>query len=152
MVRHIRSGTVLLLVLAIPPSFTEFAILGYIDFVSIIVAIGLTIIATGIEASHAPGGLAAVDWSMWPPQDMSFHSAFLGCTNIVFAYSFAVCQFSFMAELHTPKHYVKSIWALGLIEISIYTVTGALIYAFVGNSISSPALLSAGTTVSRVAF
>lgn len=145
-------SAVLLFILAIPPTFAEFAILGYIDFVSIILAIGITIIATGVEASNAPGGLSAVDWSVWPPDDISFSSAFLAVTNIVFAYSFAVCQFSFMSELHTPKDYVKSIWALGLIEMFIYTVVGALVYAFVGNSVSSPALLSAGHTVSRIAF
>jgi hypothetical protein len=37
-----------------------------------------------------------------------------------------------MDEMHTTTDYVKSIWALGLIEIVIYTLTGALIYAFVG--------------------
>lgn len=54
--------------------------------------------------------------------------------------------------MHTPEDYVKSIWALGLAEIFIYTITGALIYAFVGVDVESPALLSAGTTVSKVAF
>lgn len=145
-------SAVLLFLLAIPPTFAEFAILGYVDFASIIIAIGITIIATGVEAHNAPGGLSAVNWSAWPPEDISFSSAFNAVTNIVFAYSFAVCQFSFMSELHTPKDYVKSIWALGLIEIFIYTVTGALVYAFVGQSVSSPALLSAGHVVSRVAF
>lgn len=145
-------SAVLLFLVAIPPTFAEFAILGYIDFVSIIVAILITIVATGVEASNATGGLSAVDWSLWPPEDVTFSSAFLAVTNIVFAYSFAVCQFSFMSELHTPKHYVKSIWALGLIEIFIYTLTGALIYAFVGSDVSSPALLSAGSTISRIAF
>jgi len=145
-------SAILLFVLALPPSFSEFAILGYIDFFSIILAIGLTIIATGVEAHKAAGGLPAVNWTMWPPENMDFHTAFLACTNIIFAYSFAVCQFSFMAELHTTTDYVKSVWALGLIEIFIYTVTGALVYAFVGAEVSSPALLSAGTLVSRIAF
>lgn len=137
---------------ALPPTFSEFAILGYIDFVSIVVAILITIIATGVKASSATGGLTAVDWSVWPPPDTTFYKAFLSTTNIIFAYSFAVCQFSFMAEMHTPEDYVKSIWALGLIEIFIYTITGALIYAFVGSTVSSPALLSAGPLISRVAF
>ncbi|KAJ4318993.1 hypothetical protein N0V94_004130 [Neodidymelliopsis sp. IMI 364377] len=143
---------IILLLLALPPTFAEFAILGYIDFVSIIVAIMITIIATGVQASNAPGGLAAVSWSAWPPEGTTFYQAFLATTNIVFAYSFAVCQFSFMSEMHTPTDYVKSIWALGLIEIFIYTLTGALIYAFVGADVKSPALLSAGSTVSRIAF
>ncbi|EOA91619.1 hypothetical protein ACJQWK_03689 [Exserohilum turcicum] len=143
---------VILLVLALPPTFHDFAFLGYIDFVSIIAAIMITIIATGVQAHDQPGGLSAVNWSAWPQPGTTFYEAFLATTNIIFAYSFAVCQFSFMSEMHTPKDYVKSIWALGLIEIFIYTVTGALIYAFVGQSVKSPALLSAGHTVSRIAF
>jgi hypothetical protein len=143
---------IILLILALPPTFHDFAILGYIDFISIIAAILITIIATGVQAHSAPGGLAGVNWSAWPQPGTSFYEAFLATTNIIFAYSFAVCQFSFMSEMHTPQDYVKSIWALGLIEIFIYTVTGALIYAFVGQDVKSPALLSAGNTVSRIAF
>jgi amino acid permease len=145
-------SAIILFALAVPPSFSEFAVLGYIDFVSIVIAIGITIIATGVVSGESAGGLASVPWSAWPPADMTLKSAFLSTTNIVFAYSFAVCQFSFMSEMHTPSDYVKSIWALGLIEIFIYTVTGALVYAFVGVDVSSPALLSAGFKMSRVAF
>ncbi|KAJ5760837.1 hypothetical protein N7520_007993 [Penicillium odoratum] len=145
-------SAVILLLLAVPPSFTEMAVLGYIDFASIIIAIGITIIATGVDASNAPGGLAAVNWSAWPKEGISFYEAFVSVTNIVFAYSFALCQFSFMDEMHTPRDYVKSIWALGIIEIVIYTLTGALIYAFVGQDVQSPALLSAGSLLKRVAF
>ncbi|KAF2788448.1 hypothetical protein K505DRAFT_328924 [Melanomma pulvis-pyrius CBS 109.77] len=145
-------SAIILFILALPPTFADFAILGYIDFVSIVVAIIVTIVGTGVQASKAEGGLSAVPWSAWPPPDTTFYQAFLSTTNIIFAYSFAVCQFSFMSEMHTPKDYVKSIWALGLIEIFIYTVTGALVYAFVGVDVKSPALLSAGTTLSRIAF
>ncbi|KAJ5221270.1 uncharacterized protein N7469_010157 [Penicillium citrinum] len=145
-------SAIILLLLAVPPSFTEMAVLGYIDFASIILAIGITIIATGVESSNDVGGLAAVNWSAWPKEGVSFSEAFVSVTNIVFAYSFALCQFSFMDEMHTPRDYVKSIWALGIIEIVIYTLTGALIYAFVGQDVGSPALLSAGSLLSRIAF
>lgn len=145
-------SAVLLFLLAIPPTFAEFAILGYVDFVSIIIAIGITIIATGIDAGKLPGGVSSVNWSVWPPDDISFSSAFLAVTDIVFAYSFAVCQYSFMAELHTPEDFPKSIVSLGFIEMFIYTITGALVYAFVGADVSSPALLSAGFTMSRIVF
>lgn len=145
-------SAIILLIIAIPPSFAEVAILGYIDFVSIALAVGVTIIATGIKAGDEPGGLSAVDWSAWPKEGLTFTEAFIAITNIVFAYSFAVCQFSFMDEMHTPKDFVKSIWALGLIEICIYTLTGALVYAFVGQDVKSPALLSAGPLISKIAF
>lgn len=145
-------SAIILFLVAIPPSFAEVAILGYIDFVSIIAAILITIIATGIQASNADGGLAAVEWSAWPREDISVARAFIAICNIVFAYSFALCQFSFMDEMHTPADFPKSILTLGTLEIVLYTITGAVIYAFVGPSVASPALLSAGPTVSKIAF
>jgi hypothetical protein len=145
-------SAILIFVLALPPSFDEFAWLGYVDFVSILAAIGITIIATGVQASNRPGGLGAVEWSLYPPPGTTFYQAFESTTNVILAYSFAICQFSFMDEMAKPKDYIKSIWALGIIEIVIYTITGALIYAFVGPNVRSPALLSAGSTVSRIAF
>jgi hypothetical protein len=123
-------SAIILLLLAIPPSFADVAILGYIDFVSIMLAIGITIIATGVAAGQSTGGLAAVNWSAWPKDNISFTEAFIAITNIVFAYSFAVCQFSFMDEMHTTTDYVKSIWALGLIEIFIYTVCLCFLWCY----------------------
>lgn len=143
-------SAIILLLLAIPPSFAEVAMLGYIDFCSIILAIGITIIGTGVQQSQ--GIIPASDWSAWPKEGLTFVEAFVSVGNIVFAYSFAVCQFSFMDEMHTPRDFVKSIWWLGIIEIIIYTVTGALIYVFVGQSVQSPALLSAGDPLSKIAF
>ncbi|KAJ5679946.1 hypothetical protein N7462_008190 [Penicillium macrosclerotiorum] len=145
-------SAIILLLLAIPPSFTEVAILGYVDFASIIIAIGITIIGTGIEATNQPGGLAAVPWSAWPKPDLTFTDAFIAVSNIIFAYSFAMCQFSFMDEMHTPRDFVKSIWTLGITEIIVYTLSGALIYAFVGQDVKSPALTSAGSLLSRIAY
>ena len=145
-------SAIILLIIAIPPSFAEVAILGYIDFVSIVLAIGITVIATGVQATEQEGGHAAVNWSAWPKKDVTFAEIMVPITNIVFAYSFSICQFSFMDEMHTPTDYVKSIWSLGLIEIFIYTLTGAMIYAFVGEDVQSPALLSAGPLITKIAF
>ncbi|SJX60072.1 probable neutral amino acid permease [Sporisorium reilianum f. sp. reilianum] len=145
-------SAIILFIVAVPPSFSEVAILGYIDFASIVIAIGVVIIGTGIRKDQPSVTPSPTEWSAWPKEGTTFADAWIALTNIVFAYSFAVCQFSFMDEMHTPTDYVKSIWALGIIEIVIYTLTGALIYAFVGTDVKSPALLSAGTTLSKVAF
>lgn len=145
-------SAVILLILAIPPSFSEVAILGYIDFASIVAAIGITVIATGVQASHAEGGMSSVNWSAWPRENLSFSEGFVAVSNIIFAFSFAIGQFSFMDEMHTPTDYMKSIWASGAIQITIYTLTGALCYAFIGQDVQSPALLSAGPLISKIAF
>ncbi|KAJ5587018.1 uncharacterized protein N7459_002783 [Penicillium hispanicum] len=144
-------SAIILFIFAVPPTFSEMAVLGYIDFASVIIAIGITIIGTGVEATNSLG-LSAVNWSAWPKDNLTFSEAFIALSNIIFAYSFALCQFSFMDEMHTPRDFPKSIWALGLTEIFIYTLTGALVYAFVGQDVQSPALLSAGSLLSRIAF
>lgn len=55
-------------------------------------------------------------------------------------------------DMHTPSDYVKTLWWLGGSQIFIYTLTGSLIYLFVGQSVQSPALLSAGPLISRIVF
>ncbi|KAI5463728.1 amino-acid permease [Mariannaea sp. PMI_226] len=145
-------SAIILFAVSVPPSFTEMAILGYIDFVSIIAAIGVTIIATGVQARDSPGGMSSVDWSWKPKDGVTAHEIFVAIVNIILAYTFTLCQFSFMDEMHTPTDYSKAVWATGIIEIIIYTLTGALVYAFVGSDVQSPALLSGGPTISKVAF
>lgn len=145
-------STIILLLAAIPPSFADLAILGYIDFASIILAIGITIIATSVQSSQSPGGLSSSTWSAWPKEDADFPKVMVALNNIVFAYSFAPTLPSFMSEMHTPRDYVKSVYSIGAIEIFLYTLIGSLVYCFVGQDVQSPALLSAGHLVSRIAF
>jgi len=145
-------SAIILFGVSVPPSFTEMAILGYIDFVSIISAIGITIIATGIQARDSTGGMSSIDWSWKPKDGVTAHEVFVAIVNIILAYTFTLCQFSFMDEMHTPGDYSKAVWATGIIEIVIYTLTGALVYAFVGADVQSPALLSGGPTISKIAF
>lgn len=58
----------------------------------------------------------------------------------------------YVDDMHTPSDYVKTLWWLGGSQIFIYTLTGSLIYLFVGQSVQSPALLSAGPLISRIVF
>jgi hypothetical protein len=143
----------ILLLLAIPPSFADIAILGYIDFASIVIAIGITMIATGVQDRGSLGDSEPyVAWSVWPKQGITFEEAIVSANSIVFAYSFGGCLPSFMDDMHTPGDYVKTLWWLGGSQIFIYTLTGSLIYLFVGQTVQSPALLSAGPLISRIVF
>jgi hypothetical protein len=87
----------ILLLLAIPPSFADIAILGYIDFASIVLAIGITMIATGVQDRGSLGDVEAyVAWSAWPKEGITFEEAIVSVNSIVFAYSFGGCLPSFM--------------------------------------------------------
>ncbi|KAJ5357322.1 hypothetical protein N7541_004480 [Penicillium brevicompactum] len=146
------ASALIMLILAIPPTFADIAFLGYIDVVSIFTAIGITVIATGVQSSQQQITSPQSQWSAWPPEDTDFASAMVAINNIVFAYSFAPAIPSFVSEMHTPADFPKAIYALGVIEIVIYTLIGALVYSFVGMNVQSPALLSAGPLLSRIAF
>ncbi|CAI7600702.1 unnamed protein product [Penicillium palitans] len=145
-------SALILLILAIPPTFADVAILGYIDVASIFTAIGITIVATGVQSTRDNNGSPGSDWSLWPKENLSFSTAMVAMNNIVFAYSFAPAIPSFMNEMHTPRDYTKAIYTLGVVEIVIYTLVGSLVYLFVGKDVQSPALLSAGPLMSRIAF
>lgn len=87
----------ILLFLAIPPSFADIAILGYIDFASIVLAIGVTMIATGVQDRGSLGDIEPyVAWSAWPKEGITFEEAVVATNSIVFAYSFGGCLPSFM--------------------------------------------------------
>lgn len=141
-------SAVILFLLALPRTFSEVAILGYLDFISIISAILITIIATGISSQ----GGKNVDWRASAQSGVPFSSAIVAVTNIAFAFSFVVNQPSFQTELKNRRDYIKSISLLIVAEWVIYILTGALIYSFVGKGVPSPALLAAGHTVRRVGF
>ncbi len=90
-------SAVVLFILALPPSFTELAILGYVDFVSIVAAILITMIATGIQSN---GGMSS-DWHAFPVNYPTFAEALNATLSIVFAFSFAICQPSMQREVRT---------------------------------------------------
>ncbi|TEY40353.1 hypothetical protein BOTCAL_0436g00030 [Botryotinia calthae] len=117
-----------------------------ISFASIGTAVFITMISVGVRAP------AEKPYSLWPKKDLSLREAFLSVTNIVFAYAGHIAFFTFISELRTPSDFPKSLATLQIIEIALYLLSSILIYIYTGSSISSPALLSAGPLVSKVAF
>lgn len=83
-------SAILLFVLALPKSFHDMAVLAFIDFGSILCAVGVTIIATGISRNDN------VEWYPILPEHLqpSLSEAFLSVTNIVFAFAYLQTQVS----------------------------------------------------------
>lgn len=140
---------VLLFLCALPPSFAEMALLGYIDFLSIMSAVFVTLIASGIDAHRKNWNTG---WTASAGENVTFANGMLAACNVLFAYAFSIGQFTYMEEMARPEDFPKSVVGLGCVMITIYTCVGALGYAFIGPGVKGPALLSAGHTVSRVAF
>jgi hypothetical protein len=67
------------------------SILGYVDFLSIISAVMVTLIATGIKAHKLNW---ETGWSAYPPPGLSFGTAMIAASNVLFAYAFSITQFT----------------------------------------------------------
>lgn len=67
------------------------SVLGYIDFVSIMCAVLITLIAAGINAHKLSW---ETGWSAYPPEGLTLGSGMIAASNVLFAYAFSICQFS----------------------------------------------------------
>jgi hypothetical protein len=146
-------SAVLLFVLGLPTTFHKMAILAYIDFASITLAVVITIVASAVESHNKPGGIFATEWHWIVPREQrSFLQSVIGMTNVALAYAYVQCLPSFMSEMRRPQDYRKAVWTMGTFQIVFYTLTGALIYGFKGQSVKAPALLNLEPTLQKVVF
>lgn len=112
-------------------------------FVSIFTAVIITMIGVGVQGQIAPMK-ATIDTDL-------FH-AFTAVTNIVFAYCAHVAFFGLLAEMREPRDFPKALYMLQTFEIIFYTVAAVVIYYYAGQSVTSPALGSAGPVLKKVAY
>lgn len=103
----------------------------------------ITMIATGIRSSEPMLSAAR------SPDLISGISATL---NIITAFSGHLSFFSFQSELSDPCDFSKALYASQAANIALYFLTAVVVYRYAGEYVSSPALLSAGPIVSKIAF
>lgn len=84
--------------------------------------------------------------------DTDLFRAFSAVTNIVFAYCAHVAFFGLLAEMEEPRDFPKALIMLQTFEIVFYTVAAVVIYYYVGQEVTSPALGSAGPVLKKVAY
>ena len=84
--------------------------------------------------------------------DTDLVQAFSAVTNIVFAYCAHVAFFGLIAEMEEPRDFPKALIMLQTFEIIFYTVAAVVIYYYVGQDVTSPALGSAGPILKKVAY
>lgn len=60
--------------------------------------------------------------------------------------------YSFMGELKNPRDFPKALYLLQAAEIGIYLLASLVIYRYAGADVASPALGSAPSVVSKIAY
>ncbi|GCB24888.1 N amino acid transport system protein [Aspergillus awamori] len=136
-------GLAISFVCTLPRTLEKMSWLSLISFISILSSVFITMIGVGI--SH-PGKVieATVKTDL-------IHG-FTAVANIVFAFSGHAAFFSLAAELKNPADYPKALMLLQSVDITLYLVAAIVIYCYGGSTVTSPALGSASTVVSKVAY
>ncbi|GIJ99584.1 hypothetical protein Aspvir_001718 [Aspergillus viridinutans] len=137
-------GMVISMVLSIPRTMKGLTWISFVSFLSIFGAVMITMISVGVQ-DH-PGRIIEAT------VDTTLYSGFQAVSNIVFAYCAHVAFFGLIAEMETPRDFKKSLFMLQSFEICLYLTAAVVIYYFVGKDVASPALISAGPVMKKVAF
>lgn len=137
-------GFVICFVCSLPRTMKNMTYISCMSFASIVTAVIITMVAVGVQNQGGQNLRATVNTDLV--------QAFGAVTNIVFAYCAHVAFFGLLAEMEEPKDFPKALVMLQTFEIIFYTVAAVVIYYYVGQEVTSPALGSAGPILKKVAY
>lgn len=131
--------------LTLPRRLERLSHISSVSFVSIVGAvltgmIGVTLVKQG--PVHVPA------FSPAP----KVHDACLAIANIIFAYAGHVAFFTLFSELKELQDFPKALALLQMSEMVLYTVAAIVIYAYIGPTVNSPALNSAGQLFRKISY
>ncbi|KAJ6190146.1 hypothetical protein N7519_000167 [Penicillium mononematosum] len=136
-------GLILSLILSLPRTLEKMSWLSLVSFISIFVAVMVTMIALGVQNNGA---------TVKPVVEANLVTGIMSACNIAFSYVSHNTFFTFMAELKDPKEFPKALALLQSIDMTLYIVAAVVIYRYTGADVASPALGSAGLLISRIAY
>ncbi|CAG8218715.1 unnamed protein product [Penicillium olsonii] len=132
---------------SLPRTFRALARLGAVSAFFTLVSIVLVVIFSGIE-SHPynwKSENAAPIVLLVPASDTSFVTGLSAFLNISFTFIGQITLPSLIAEMKDPQEFWKSVTAVTIAEIVLFTIVGATVYAFIGGQyITSMAISSLG--------
>ncbi|WVR04882.1 hypothetical protein IAU60_001894 [Kwoniella sp. DSM 27419] len=120
--------------------FGKLSAMSWVSVSCILVASMITIVGTGVQdPSNLVKNGVPIMWHAAPPNP-SLMDVIGALTNIVFAYGGNMAVFSFCSEMKNPNDFKKSFLITQGLGAVVYCITGATVYAFGGQYVTSPAL------------
>lgn len=138
-------GLLVSCILTLPRRLEKLSHLSSVSFISIVTAVLVTMVSVVISE----GGPNQI--LLFSPAP-ALHDACLAIANIVFAYAGHVAFFTMFSELQDINDFPRALALLQISEMVLYTITAIVIYAYVGPSVMSPALNSAGKLFRKISY
>lgn len=145
---------------SLPRTFGTLAKLAAVSAFFTFISVLLATIFAGIE-DH-PGGTAPYQWPalgkptvyVIPTKGTPFVAGMNAFMNISYTFIGQITIPSFIAEMKEPKDFPKALWAVTIAEVILFSLVGAIIYAYTGTNYNvAPAFGSLGNEVyKKVSF
>jgi len=131
-------------VVALPRTLSRLSWLGLLSVLLITLAGSVAMIGAGLNPT--PGR------SLHPTVTTDFNQGFVAITNPVFSYSGHFMFFILISEMRRPQDAMKAAWCLQGFATAFYTLFAVVMYAYIGNSVASPAFLSLPPKWAKASF
>lgn len=141
---------------SLPRTFNTLAKLATVSALFTFISVLLATIFAGIEDHPGAGWpkLGAPTVLAVPAKGTSFVAGMNAFMNISYTFIGQITIPSFIAEMKEPKDFPKALWAVTIAEVILFSLVGAIIYAYTGtNYNTAPAFGSLGNEMyKKVSF
>ncbi|OTB06840.1 hypothetical protein M426DRAFT_318549 [Hypoxylon sp. CI-4A] len=147
--------TIVCWISSLPRTFSMLSKLGTASAAFTFVSVILAVIFAGIQGKPAGFSeeLGNPIVTAVPILGTTFVSGLGAFLNISYTFIGQITLPSFIAEMREPRDFPKALWACTILEIIVFSVVGAVTYAFVGNQyITSPAFGSLIPLYKKITF
>lgn len=141
---------------SLPRTFSGLAHMATASAFFTFISVLLAVIFAGIEphpAGYDAETLGEPRVTAFPVAGTTFVSGMSAFLNISYTFIGQITLPSFIAEMKEPQDFWKSVTAVTIAEVILFSIVGAVIYAYTGNQyMTAPAFGSLDDTYKKVAF
>ncbi|KAH7183940.1 transmembrane amino acid transporter protein-domain-containing protein [Fusarium oxysporum] len=143
-------------IFSIPRTFDMMSKLGTASALFTFVSVGLAAAFAGAEgkpAGYDPLTLGEPIVTAFPLKNTTFVNGVAAFLNIIFTFNGQITLPSFIAEMRDPYEFPKALWLCTIAEVFVFSIVGAVIYAYSGNQyVTAPAFGSLTGMNKKIAF
>ncbi|KAK0703962.1 transmembrane amino acid transporter protein-domain-containing protein [Lasiosphaeria miniovina] len=149
--------TLLCWVCSLPRTFSMLSKIGTASAIFTFVSVLLATVFAGVQTHPAGYDLLAIGdpvVTALPVVSTTFVAGMNAFLNISYTFIGQITLPSFIAEMKDPRDFPKALWACTAAEMAVFSVVGAVVYAYTGNQyVTAPAFGSLADGVhKKVAF
>ncbi|PWN86587.1 hypothetical protein FA10DRAFT_256956 [Acaromyces ingoldii] len=140
--------------LTLPRKMENVAIMGIVSAISMGIALLTLLIFTGIQGKNPviEGFDEPVRITAWAPEGTTFVDGFNAFLNIVFTWVGQICYPTFIAEMKEPADFPKALYAVTVMEFTLFTLVGIVVYYYFGQYTEAPAVATLKPVFKKISF